>query len=275
VLIELVESLVSSHPPAAGGLNLAKIPYSALVQMIANSQPEPEQSTRFSFSLSPPAAAASISHIDIDAARCHPHLVTMNNTHRYAGDGDTIGMAASTDNSNDHHLMTDEHFNANATDPDASASANNIDGIIDGTTPADEDDAVTAETMQAVTKERQQIHKENAARLQSILENIKHATKIILREIDIYLQETEEVEKTFIRCRANTRKECQRMEQVEPDVIAATQRETFQLTSFSSVLCKYTVEAQLLNPPASATIQFFPQVSWHRDRSSSGEWADQ
>ena len=164
----------------------------------------------------------------------------MSNTHRYAGDGDTIGMAASNDNSNDHHFMTDEHFNANATDPDASASANNINGIIDETTAADdEDDAVTTETMQAVTKERQQIHKENAARLQSILENIKHATKIILREIDIYLQETEEVEKTFIRCRANTQKECQRMEQVEPDVIAATQREIFQLTSFSSVLCMF------------------------------------
>ena len=273
MLIELVESLVSSHPPAAGGLNLAKIPYSALVQMIANSQPEPEQSTRFSFSLSPPAAAASISHIDIDDARCHPHLITMNNTHRYAGDGDTIGMVASTDNSNDHHLMTDEHFNANATDPDA--SANNIDGIIDGTTAADEDDAVTTETMQVVTKERQQIHKENAARLQSILENIKHATKIILREMDVFLQETEEVEKTFIRCRANTQKECQRMEQVEPDVIAATQGEAFQLTSFSRVSYKYTCEAMLLNPPASATIHFFPQVSWHRDRSSSEEWADQ
>jgi hypothetical protein len=270
VLIELV----SSHPPA--GRRRPQFGEDSVQRPSSNDRQFPaEQSTRFSFSLSPPAAAASISHIDIDAARCHPHLVTMNNTHRYAGDGDTIGMAASTDNSNDHHLMTDEHFNANATDPDASASANNIDGIIDGTTPADEDDAVTAETMQAVTKERQQIHKENAARLQSILENIKHATKIILREIDIYLQETEEVEKTFIRCRANTRKECQRMEQVEPDVIAATQRETFQLTSFSSVLCKYTVEAQLLNPPASATIQFFPQVSWHRDRSSSGEWADQ
>lgn len=43
--------------------------------------------------------------------------------------------------------------------------------------------------------------------------------------MDTYLQETEEVEKTFIRCRANTQKESQRMEEVQPDVIAATQRE--------------------------------------------------
>ena len=47
----------------------------------------------------------------------------------------------------------------------------------------------------------------------------------ILREMDTYLLETEEVEKTFIRCRANTQKESQRMEEVQPDVIAATQRE--------------------------------------------------
>ena len=52
------------------------------------------------------------------------------------------------------------------------------------------------------------------------------ATKSILKEMDSYLEETEEVEKAYIRCRANTQKESQRMEQVEPDVIAATQRES-------------------------------------------------
>ena len=60
----------------------------------------------------------------------------------------------------------------------------------------------------------------------SILENIKNATKGILKEMDSFLTETEEVEKTFIRCRANTQKESQRMESVEPDVNAATQRES-------------------------------------------------
>ena len=60
----------------------------------------------------------------------------------------------------------------------------------------------------------------------SILENIKNATKGILKEMDSFLTETEEVEKTFIRCRANTQKESQRMESVEPDVTAATQRES-------------------------------------------------
>ncbi|KAL9179561.1 hypothetical protein ACHAXT_008851 [Thalassiosira profunda] len=86
------------------------------------------------------------------------------------------------------------------------------------------EDALTLEAQNAVTKERQMLHKENAAKLQSILENIKNATKSILKEMDSYLEETEEVEKAYIRCRANTQKESQRMEQVEPDVIAATQR---------------------------------------------------
>ena len=152
----------------------------------------------------------------------------MTNIHRYARDGDNLStnsmdrMATATDN-NDHHftMMTDEQFNNSVSDSSATNNADEI--IVEQTT--DDDDAVTIESMQAVTKERHQIHKENAAKLQSILENIKHSTKVILREMDTYLQEAEEVEKTFIRCRANTQKECQRMEQVEPDVIAATQRE--------------------------------------------------
>lgn len=120
--------------------------------------------------------------------------------------------------------MTDELFNSS--DPETSTNA---DGIIVETMDAGEDDAAATEAMQAVTTERHQIHKENAAKLQSILENIKHSTKIILREMDTYLQETEEVEKTFIRCRANTQKECQRMELVESEVIAATRRELHEL----------------------------------------------
>ena len=131
-------------------------------------------------------------------------------------------MTTSTGNNNDHHFMTDEQFNSSV--PDTSS---NVDGILIETMDANNDDAVTIETMQAVTKERHQIHKENAAKLQSILENIKHSTKIILREMDTYLQETEEVEKTFIRCRASTQKECQRMEQVEPEVIEVTQRKLY------------------------------------------------
>lgn len=158
--------------------------------------------------------------------RTHP-LLAKNN--RYVEDGlstdGSIGMATSTDN--DEHFMTGDQFDAANQD----TTTNNVDDYADTA-----DDAATAEAMQAVTKERHQMHKENAAKLQSILENIKHSTKIILREMDTYLQETEEVEKTFIRCRASTQKESQRMEQVEPEVIAATQRKNRQLLSITLLL---------------------------------------
>lgn len=89
----------------------------------------------------------------------------------------------------------------------------------------DEEDAITKEAKEAVTKDREHLRRENTARLQTILESIKNSTKNILKEMDQYLAETEEVEKTFIECRAATQRESRRMEMVEPDVTAATQRE--------------------------------------------------
>jgi hypothetical protein len=160
---------------------------------------------------------ASFHHISQRPTDPPLHIAAMDNTH---GFGDN--MTTSTGNNNDHHFMTDEQFNSSVLD-----TSSNVDGIVIESVDANNDDAVTIETMQAVTNERHQIHKENAAKLQSILENIKHSTKIILRAMDTYLQETEEVEKTFIRCRASTQKERQRMEQVEPEVIAATQRKFY------------------------------------------------
>ena len=80
--------------------------------------------------------------------------------------------------------------------------------------------------MAAVTNECRLLKAENTAKLQSILDSVKNSTKMILREMETYLHETEEVEKTYIQCRANTQKESRRMECIEPDVIAATsQRE--------------------------------------------------
>mmetsp|Transcript_37657 Transcript_37657/g.67824 ORF Transcript_37657/g.67824 Transcript_37657/m.67824 type:complete len:235 (-) Transcript_37657:1261-1965(-) len=150
-----------------------------------------------------------------------------NNHQQYGGDDDrsmgsratnqsSIGMASSAKAHTDESFMTNtEQFNAATQD----GSNNDAHSLVVST-----EDALTAEAENAVTKERQMLYKENAAKLQNILENIKNSTKTILREMDVYLQETEEVEKTFIRSRDNTQKESQRMEQVEPDVIAATQR---------------------------------------------------
>ena len=88
-----------------------------------------------------------------------------------------------------------------------------------------DDDAATIEAMDAVSTEHQVLKTENIAKLQTILASVKKSTKMILREMETYLHETEEVEKTYIQCRANTQKEQRRMEGVEPDVLAATQSE--------------------------------------------------
>mmetsp|Transcript_23710 Transcript_23710/g.50747 ORF Transcript_23710/g.50747 Transcript_23710/m.50747 type:complete len:254 (+) Transcript_23710:131-892(+) len=141
----------------------------------------------------------------------------------------SIGMASSA--ANKAHGATDKGFMASApvqfAAPATTQNSSSVKGNDDGLAAVERqstEDALAAEAEGAVTKERQLLYKENAARLQSILENIKNSTKSILREMDAYLQETEDVEKTFIRCRANTQKESERMERVEPDVIAATQR---------------------------------------------------
>ena len=164
----------------------------------------------------------------------HPTNITMDfNPYGGGGGGDddrsmgsraasSIGMASSA--KPDGFMTNDDQFNTTNTNVAAgSNTATNKNNTLVIDQP--EEDTLTAEAESAVTKERNQLYKENAAKLQSILENIKNSTKNILREMDAYLQETEEVEKTFIRCRANTQKESERMEQVEPDVIAATQRE--------------------------------------------------
>lgn len=104
------------------------------------------------------------------------------------------------------------------TESKMTAAANDYDDADDN----DDDkevDALTAEAENAVTKERQMLAKENTARLQSILESIKDSTKNILNEMNVFLKETEEVEKTYIRCRAKTQRETQRLDQVEPEVM--------------------------------------------------------
>lgn len=95
---------------------------------------------------------------------------------------------------------------------------------IDNHEPAEDEDEMTKENEAAVTEERRMFYEENTNRLRSILENIKNSTKTVLQEMNVYLQEMEEVEKTYIRCRAKTQKESRRLEQVEPDVGVATAR---------------------------------------------------
>jgi hypothetical protein len=143
----------------------------------------------------------------------------------------SIGMATCDENFTADHRQFNDAIHGRqggggggggGTDDDGDFDDVNGDG---GAPEDDDDDAATMEAMGAVTRERHLTHKENAKKLTSILASIKHSTKTILGEMDTYLQETADIEKTYIRCRANTQKESRRMERVEPDVIAATQRE--------------------------------------------------
>ncbi|KAL7547341.1 hypothetical protein ACHAWF_010664 [Thalassiosira exigua] len=163
-----------------------------------------------------------------------PHSITMDfsGNHQFGGGDDdrsmgsrgtnlsSVGMASSAKPHGDGTFATSGRFEAAIQDVSGGDPKDAEVAAID----ASEDDALAAEAVAAVSKERAALYKDNATKLQSILEGVKNSTKSILREMDAYLQETEEVEKAFIRCRANTQKESQRMERVEPDVIAATQR---------------------------------------------------
>lgn len=146
----------------------------------------------------------------------------------------SIGMATCDENFVADHRRFNDAIHGRQGDGDGGGAAPDDGDIDDGYGSGeanekeeeyDDDDAATMEAMGAVTRERQLLYKENAKKLTSILANIKNSTKTILGEMDVYLQETADVEKTYIRCRANTQKESRRMERVEPDVIAATQSE--------------------------------------------------
>jgi hypothetical protein len=163
-----------------------------------------------------------------------------NNYHQFIGQGDSGGDDDVDDRSTQSSIgmaTCDENFTANhrqfndaiqggggggGTDDDAGVDD---DYRVEEAADEDDDDAATIEVINAVTRERTMTHEENTRKFQSILKNIKNSTKNILAEMNTYLQETAEIEKTYIRCRANTQKESGRMERVEPDVIAATQRE--------------------------------------------------
>ena len=106
---------------------------------------------------------------------------------------------------------TDSHYRGTSTNNDYILDEDNIkndDNYDDG----DNDDK-TIEAIAAVTDEHQLLKKkETAAKLQKILDSVKGFTNTIFCEIGTYLHEMEEVEKTYIQCRANTQKEQRRME---------------------------------------------------------------
>ena len=127
------------------------------------------------------------------------------------------GRQVGTQDQFENGLTADDGANQGGNSPDDNHHSDNHSHIAP-------ENAITAEAENCVSKERIQLYKDNQRRLTSILDNIKHSTQTVLSEMSIYLKESEEIEKTYIRCRANTQKESQRLEQVEPDVAGATQR---------------------------------------------------
>ena len=112
------------------------------------------------------------------------------------------------------HTEEFEYDDSNAPRVSMDTNGNAVDDI---------EDELTLQTLQAVSTERSALYKENTTRLQSILESIKNSTKTVLSEMNVYLTEMEEVEKTYIKCRAKTQAEGRRLESVAPDVAGATE----------------------------------------------------
>ena len=170
-------------------------------------------------------------------------MFTTNHHHPFADDGsagsrrssnhDHRSMISASTTTNNNDAVVGGAFNPAAaaslsynafssvnTNGGAAASFNNapVEEEEEEEEVADED-PLTIETQNAITHERLALTKENTARLQSILENIKDSTKNILNEMNVFLKETEEVEKMYVRCRAETLVETRRLEQVEPEVM--------------------------------------------------------
>ena len=157
--------------------------------------------------------------------------ITMDISNHNYEEGSLTDMSGSKHNAEEFgtESIYDDDNNANA----PRVSTDNTAAMTD---EEDVDDELTAQTLAAVSTERTHLYKENTTRLQSILESIKNSTKTVLSEMSVYLGEMEGVEKDYIRCRAKTQREGQRLESVAPDVAGATQNFLNQNAAISQML---------------------------------------
>ena len=72
----------------------------------------------------------------------------------------------------------------------------------------------------SVLREREKAH----ARLQATLDNVRETTRAMLNEIDVFLESTKDVMVDYTKCQNSQRNEARRLEEVEPDVVGATER---------------------------------------------------
>mmetsp|Transcript_38570 Transcript_38570/g.92309 ORF Transcript_38570/g.92309 Transcript_38570/m.92309 type:complete len:215 (-) Transcript_38570:1165-1809(-) len=109
---------------------------------------------------------------------------------------------------------------------DNDADADRHDGASEGKSTGGEagtQDPATKEAEDTIAREKEEMYKQNAAKLQDVLASIKNSTKTVLGEMNHFLAETADVEQTFVRCRANTQRESARLDGLAPNVSDATQ----------------------------------------------------
>eukprot|EP00978_Attheya_sp_CCMP212_P037600 scaffold178854_cov58-Attheya_sp.AAC.6 len=111
---------------------------------------------------------------------------------------------------------------------------------------AQEEPSETAQLEQEITEARDATHRDAAERLESILNDIKVSTKVLLGEIKVYLETTESVTVDYVRCQASQRNEANRLEAVEPDVTGATARFLQQAQEQISMMGSTVVSERIL-----------------------------
>ena len=84
------------------------------------------------------------------------------------------------------------------------------------------EDGMTIEERQiheSLMRDREEAH----AKLQTTLDRVRETTKTMLNEIGSFLESTESVMIDYTKCQNSQRNEARRLEEVEPDVVGATQ----------------------------------------------------
>lgn len=73
---------------------------------------------------------------------------------------------------------------------------------------------------ESILHEREKAH----AKLQATLDRVRETTRAMLNEIDVFLESTENVMVDYTKCQNSQMNEARRLEEVEPDVVGATER---------------------------------------------------
>lgn len=107
--------------------------------------------------------------------------------------------------------------------PSASSNSPNDENNQNQTNKRESNESTSIEERQihdSILREREQAH----AKLQATLDRVRETTRDILNEIDVFLESSENVMVDYTKCQNSQRNEARRLEEVEPDVVGATER---------------------------------------------------